>query len=385
MPLLLDPDPRHSPFLQATRPQSTGARATARGPPSSPADAFAARPRPAAQPVSGAYPLRRVSLAAVPPPASYALRAVGHSHHIGVDENGLGARLGPLIVTAVMARVGPAGSSWWEQPYPDDLARDLDDSKRLVSHADVRLGEAWTRALVTSRARSPSELFRQISLEGEPQLTQPCPARVRAQCWSAEGEGFRAPAAMLDRIAGHVQRLRATGLDICGVRTSVVCVRRLNQGRRHGHSRFSMDLFAMEELILALREAAGAEVRAVCGKVGGIGDYSKFFGPLGGRLHVALERSAERSVYRFPGLGEICFVRDVDAADPLVMVASLVGKYVRELLMARIARHYAGSWAETAPPSGYHDPRTARFVTATQAVRRRRRVPNDCFERERGK
>jgi ribonuclease HII len=309
---------------------------------------------------------------------------MGYAHHIGVDENGLGARLGPLIVTAVMARVGPKGSRWWEQALPDELAPDLDDSKRLVSHADVRLAEAWTRALVSLNATSPSELFRRISLEGEHELTQPCPARVRRQCWGVEGEAFRASRAVLDRISGHVQRLRANDLDVCDVRTSVICVRRLNQARRSGHSRFSMDLFAMEKLVLALRETAGSEVRAVCGKVGGIRDYAKFFGPLGGRLHVALERSPQRSAYRFPGLGELCFVRDVDAADPLVMLASLVGKYVRELLMARIARHHADSWDESALPSGYHDPRTARFVSATRLARRRSRVPRDCFERDAG-
>lgn len=309
---------------------------------------------------------------------------MGYTHHIGVDENGLGARLGPLIVTAVMARIGRKGKRWWDGALPDELARDLGDSKRLVSHADVRLAEAWTRALVEPSARSPSELFRRISLEGEPQLTQPCPARARTQCWNVEGEEFRASSALLERISGHLQHLRAHDLDVCQVRTSVVCVRRLNQARRRGHSRFSMDLFAMEELVLALRETAGSDVRAVCGKVGGIGDYAKFFGPLGGRLHMVLERCPERSVYRFPGLGELCFARDIDAADPLVMLASLVGKYVRELLMARIARHYAGSWEESALPSGYHDPRTARFVSATEAVRRRRRVPRDCFERETG-
>lgn len=310
---------------------------------------------------------------------------MGHEYRIGVDENGLGARLGPLIVTGVMARVGPNGSGWWERSLPEDLAPDLDDSKRLVSHSDVKLAEAWVRALVASPARSPRELFRQISLEGEQKLTEPCPTHAHSQCWAVGGERFWAPRDMLERVTAHVQRLRANDLDVCEVKTSVVCVWRLNQARRKGHSRFSMDLFSMEELILALREAAGADVHAVCGKVGGIGDYSKYFGPLGERMHVAVERSPERSVYRFPGLGELCFVRDVDAADPLVMLASLVGKYVRELLMARIGRHYAASWEEGVLPSGYHDPRTARFVSATQAVRRQRRVPDECFERERSR
>ena len=64
-------------------------------------------------------------------------------------------------------------------------------------------------------------------------------------------------------------------------------------------------------------------------------DYSRFFGPLAGRLHVVLERRPSQSSYHFPGLGRVCFVRDADAHDPLVMLASLVGKYVRELLMRK--------------------------------------------------
>src|SRR5690606_27769387 len=44
------------------------------------------------------------SVAILPP-------VVGVSYRIGADENGLGARLGPLVVTGVMARVDDAGSA----------------------------------------------------------------------------------------------------------------------------------------------------------------------------------------------------------------------------------------------------------------------------------
>jgi hypothetical protein len=64
------------------------------------------------------------------------------------------------------------------------------------------------------------------------------------------------------------------------------------------------------------------------------------------------------------------------------MLASLVGKYVRELFMSRIAGHYPGD-DEAPRPSGYHDPVTARFVERTALVRKRRRLPDRCFERER--
>jgi hypothetical protein len=150
-----------------------------------------------------------------------------------------------------------------------------------------------------------------------------------------------------------------------------------------GQSRFVVDLHAMERLVLAMREMAGQEVRAVCGKVGGYGEYSKVFGPLAGRLHAVLEEGRARSAYRFPGLGEIAFLRDGDASHLLVGMASLVGKYLRELMMDRIVRYYGPSVSDLPPASGYHDPVTAQFVVATESLRRRRRVPGDCFERTR--
>jgi hypothetical protein len=113
-----------------------------------------------------------------------------------------------------------------------------------------------------------------------------------------------------------------------------------------------------------------------------MGEYSKFFGPLGGWLHAIIEEGQARSSYHFPTLGEICFVRDADQSDALVMLASLVGKYVRELFMGRIARYYGERDGETRP-SGYHDPVTAAFVEQSALVRQRRKIPIDCFERAR--
>jgi hypothetical protein len=112
-------------------------------------------------------------------------------------------------------------------------------------------------------------------------------------------------------------------------------------------------------------------------------EYSKFFGPLSGCLHAIMEQGRARSGYRFPGIGEVHFVRDADAADPLVMLASLVGKWVRELLMATIARHYAPDAPVEERPSGYHDPMTARFVEASALLRKQRAIPEVCFERAR--
>lgn len=304
---------------------------------------------------------------------------------IGIDENGLGARLGPLLVTGVLAEVDDRGARLLRRKLPARLRADLDDSKRLVSCHDVTLGEAWARSLARCEyphapsASTPAELFEQLSLEGSRRLSRPCPDGARAQCWDTRQESFGAEPELLARIDRHVAFLAARGVRFKAVKSSMLCVHELNRLKETGVNRFAADLHAMERLVIELRSHAGADVLATCGKVGGINEYTRFWGPLAGRLHNVLEEGRARSAYRFPGIGELAFVRDADASNPLVMVASLVGKYLRELLMHRIARHWGH--AEGERPSGYHDPVTERFVQLTTKARRQRSLPLTCFER----
>ncbi len=303
------------------------------------------------------------------------------AYRIGVDENGLGSRLGPLVVTAVLARTSEQGQVTLRRKLPKSMQSSLDDSKRLVTHRDTKLGEAWARVLVGEGPRTPHELFERLSLEGTSKLQQPCPGHTQSQCWQVAAEAFEAPPELLSKVAKHRELLSKRGVELVEVRSSVVCTDRLNDAKERGKNRFVSDLHAMEHLVLSLRERAGEKVHAVCGKVGGMGEYGKFFGPLGGWLHAVIEEGKAKSSYRFPTVGDLSFVRDADAKDPLVMLASLVGKYVRELFMGRIARYYG---AEGEPrPSGYHDPVTAAFVESTALVRRKKNIPIRCFERAR--
>lgn len=310
---------------------------------------------------------------------------------VGADENGLGARLGPLVVTAVLARVNEQGRRTLSRKLPRAIRADLDDSKRLLSHTNVALGEAWARALAPERVSSPAELFEQLSLEGSEKLKKPCASHVASQCWHQQNEAFQAESKIVARVTKHCQALAERGVELLAVRSSVLCTKHLNDARARGTNRFVADLHAMEALVLALRAHAGADIEAVCGKVGGIAEYSKFFGPLSGRLHAIMGEGRARSGYRFPGLGEIHFVRDADAADPLVSLSSLIGKYVRELFMSRIGQHYeprlalnaAGEDENERRPSGYHDPVTDGFVARSALLRRKRKIPDHCFERER--
>lgn len=325
------------------------------------------------------FPLRLASLYESGPPMSALFR-------IGIDENGLGPRLGPLVVTAVLARVTEEGRAIAGQKPRGALADRLGDSKAMVAHGNIALGEAWARALGERMGKdlsSPDALLHALSLDTRDNLRSRCPSHIEAQCWNTDSEAFVSSPDLQKRITADLRRLQARGVDVVSVRTVILCTERLNRDRERGLSRFDSDLHAMERLILAMREEAGAEVEAVCGKVGGYSRYSNAFGPLGGRLHTVVEEGRARSAYRFPDLGEIAFVRDADANDALVAMASMVGKWVRELSMARITRHYSHLLGEELNASGYHDPVTRRFVEATSLVRRERQIDDLCFERAR--
>ncbi|HEY5961356.1 MAG TPA: hypothetical protein VIV60_32585 [Polyangiaceae bacterium] len=304
--------------------------------------------------------------------------------HIGIDENGLGARLGPLIVTAVAAHIDHDGAKQASAVDRSTFDHVLDDSKRLVSHKDIRLGEAWARAIVGPEVASPAVFLERVGLEDRQTSTRLCPSHVETQCWSAEGEVFTASSELVDEVTGILRKLAAQGVEVCLVRSSWACTRVLNRELAEQRHRFIVDLHSMERLMLEIRRLVGVPIEAMCGKVGGIADYPKFFGPLAGRLHTTLEQTRERSSYEFAGLGRVTFEQDADARDALVMIASLVGKYVRELFMSRIARRYQASFDHERAPSGYHDPVTEQFVEASAILRKSRRVPFDCFERRRG-
>lgn len=308
-------------------------------------------------------------------------------HRLGLDENGLGPRLGPMIVTAVWAQTDEKGARFLSRKLPKKLSQDLNDSKALVSCRNVSLAEAWARGIVLhvtgTAPKSPEELLRLLCLEERVDLVADCPPSTLAQCWSHEHEEFCATDEQLMRILGHINTLAERGVQLRGVQAEVVCTGRLNDLKARGVHRFMADLHAMERLILHFRAEAAEALTATCGKVGGIGKYGPFFGPLQGRLHVALEEGQAQSCYRFPEVGELRFVRDADASDALVMLASLVGKYMRELLMHRVAHFYVDVWGPDSPtPSGYHDPVTAAFVKKTSKKRRQLEIVQDCFERQ---
>jgi hypothetical protein len=257
----------------------------------------------------------------------------------------------------------------------------------MVSFGDSVLGEAWARALCSTTDLGagsfpcPDAVVRALAVDSSAVLEAPCPPAHRAQCWDASGEAFLADPPLVATLRADLDRLRARGVDVLGAHVAIVCTARLNDGAARGVSRFQADLFAMERLMLHARAAYGAEIEATCGKVGGYASYPPAFGPLAGRLFSTLEEGRARSEYRIADLGRVAFVRDADSGHLLVALASLVGKWVRDLLTRRVTRYHRAHDPSLPEASGYQDPVTSRFIDASALSRKQRGVPDTCFER----
>jgi hypothetical protein len=255
----------------------------------------------------------------------------------------------------------------------------LDDSKKLASFHRPEVAEAWARALVPG-ALDPDALVEEVSLLRQDELRALCPRHVEAQCWSPSPP-FQADTRVQAEVASDLEDLRRRGVRVLAVRSAILCSERLHRSRDAGHSLLTTDLHAMESLLLALREQADGEIDAVCGKVGALDKYLPRLGALSGIPATIEEEGKAASRYRFAGLGSVAFVRDADSSDLLVALASLVGKYLREVLMSKIAAYYLRQDPSLPRPSGYRDPVTARFVEGSASLRRLALVPDRCFLR----
>ncbi|HEX5656566.1 MAG TPA: hypothetical protein VFX59_05195 [Polyangiales bacterium] len=304
---------------------------------------------------------------------------------VGVDENGLGPLLGPLVTTAAsleLKRYRP------EHHAEVGRALGIDDSKATAGFGQMALAEGLALALIEQLSGVlPTDidaLFEALLLDAPEALRTPCPAGSRPQCWSVS---IPLPCFGGDIEAGRqvLRKLARAGLRPLHVRSALACTGSLNTRLRKGQSRVEVDLELMERLVLDARTRSPEDVRAICGMVGGIRNYiarMRHF-PLRGVSPARAQRPT--LAFDVQGVGHVRFEIDADANHLPVALASMVGKYVRELAMERQNRFYRGHDDSLAEVSGYHDPVTQRFVIASSALRTSLGIDDACFRRRAAK
>jgi hypothetical protein len=285
--------------------------------------------------------------------------------------------MGPLVVTG----------TWIELPRYDAahlrraLARPFDvrDSKQVFHQKDLARGESAALAVIGALCgtvpSSAVELWDLLGAgSGRPAL--PC---SRGPCDVGDLSLPIWGGATGDRSERLRQALEEEGLAGSGIACACVCPWELNRLLEDGTSKLDVDLGLFLEVARRIRTRWGRSGTFTCGKIGNRKSYGSRLGP----GHRVIEESREASTYALEELGTMSFVLDADDSDPLVSMSSLVGKYVREIVMQAI--HL---WAERRVPglrrpSGYRDPVTRAFVEEMSGTFEREGVPPDCITRSR--
>jgi len=306
----------------------------------------------------------------------------------GIDENGLGPRLGPLVVTGVLVETaGPnyAAPDLWRLSAPDHPVR---DSKALFKPDQMARAEAatlpWIRAAVGDAA-SEIRLHEKMVLNHPVFSTRDCPACAEALCaardlalprWMSQDES-QDLGACKEKISSILLSSRAR---IALMKSMVLCPARFNREVvRLGKLFLDFKLFM--DLAVEVRKHAGRDLLFLCGKIGSTQKYGAWFEALGLKAEARLETRPE-SAYLVEGLGEVRFIRDADASHFPVALASMAGKYLRELAMDRLNAALRSwqldirSWV-----SGYPGERTNEAIRVSIAARDRLGLPLECFVR----
>jgi hypothetical protein len=333
----------------------------------------------------------------------------------GFDEAGLGPTLGPLVVAGFATSVAPANRSGGPGLGPqvpiDDLrgplteligepgVRDgrleVGDSKKI--HVGARKLARVERTALTTVAwvygRVPADVGELLALVGTPGFE--VEGDRRAPWWSALGE--RLPIAHeRPEIEALAERLgevaRRAGVRPLWYRADLLSAARINrelelEQRRDGTKNTWATHAVLRMTKLAVDELDAPHLAIWCDKAGGRAAYAEplrraypiFLEPTPRDLPLfegsapeleRLDECGEHSRYRLRWAArrvELGFVMGGDRCDPRISWASILAKYLRELIMRSLNGHFAERVANLRPTAGYPED-AKRFIAQVEAA-----------------
>lgn len=271
---------------------------------------------------------------------------------LGIDENGLGPLLGPLVVTGALLKFKNTADSWFH---------DIADSKlffktRSISHFSLIEETAIAVFFLLKKKMpcSPAEIFSEFTKNAEcPLRINICTDKMPANFLWADSDKAK------KRCSDFAAWAEINRIEMESVYSDFICPMSLNKFTET-NSKLFLDFLSFCKIIKAVRQKNNLAVQA--GKIGGL----KFYGPYlnyvmdGYDIKIVSEQNAV-SIY---SLGQnrikfrLGFFMDVEKQSFPAAVSSIAGKYIRELSMFSIRAHL--NIKEDI--SGYHDRKTKKHI-----------------------
>lgn len=289
----------------------------------------------------------------------------------GMDEAGLGPRLGPLVVSAavfetrhgdrafalerLLEGVVTRGASARREGIP------LDDSKRLYPGPGgaAVLERAALSFFHARHDRVPDRLGEWL------EALMPAGVRALARCpWYGPDPAalplprFHAPEAIARLGDTLRERLAAGGARVRGLLQEVVLAPELNRRiERLGNKGAALSRSYENLFSRITRDAPEGRMEVDVDKLGGRAYYAGLLHRVfPGRLPAKEEEGRARSVYRLARAGgalRVRFLRRGDGSLSHVALASILSKYTRELYMELFNRFWRSRLPGLRPTAGY--------------------------------
>ncbi len=254
----------------------------------------------------------------------------------GIDENGYGPLIGPLIITGVQIKAS------FDSIY--SLKRELlrfdkliQDSKKIFRRTpkSYATGEGIALSLLRHAGKNTDDFFSLISSISSYEIS--------------DLVNFKIP--VWDQKAEHDYFPKTIEFEIKDIYIEVIDATLFNKQIERYDNKAYIDFLGFKKV----REHLESDIYLM-GKIGGTKYYGDFFFVSGDRV-TALIEERHISLYTYNGR-ELYFLLNGDEQYLPVMLSGIVGKYVRELFMKSISELFG--FKDIIPfASGYHhDPKT---------------------------
>ena len=318
---------------------------------------------------------------------------------VGIDEAGYGPNLGPLVMTSVACRVpewSPKTDFWQLLQAAVRRFGEADDGRLLVEDSKVvyapnrGLLDLEMAVLTLSAPERTQPAQNGVSLRLASLIDRVCPAchaDLRAEPWysgasplpvAAEPARLRLAARLLSRASA------ANGVTWAAVRSVVVCPLRFNRLLDQWGSKADVLRYALGELLRCNRFAEDEAVHFYIDKHGGRNTYAAMLqDALGEGMVVAHAEGMNRSAYSVLGVGRevrLTFQPRADAEHFGVALASMVSKYLREVLMREFNDFWTAKVPGLEPTAGYPGD-ALRFWHSIRPVADQLHIPEDALWR----
>jgi ribonuclease HII len=274
---------------------------------------------------------------------------------LGIDENGLGPLMGPLIVTGTLLKQSGDRTAWFEDIADSKFffrTRSKNNFSRIEETA-ISVFYLWKRQLPLS----PAEILNTFCgrIERSPE-TSICTGKIPEKFIWAEPESVK------KRCGAFSEWAIKNSIEIETVKSIPVYVYRINEFVKKEGSKILLDFLTFCDIMKNVPDKNGMDVQA--GKIGGLKFYKTYLRyAFPDYEPIILQEKEENSSYLLKNhLSEFCinFIMDVEKKSFPAALSSITGKYVREIFMESI-RKTLGIKENI---SGYHDKKTLQCIAS---------------------